>query len=144
MENQQNQSSVTKVVTLKTKSNAPWILGIIGFCTSIPNVLCAFVCAGVVAGVSAASDQAEGQEPDTGWILGRLLSLIIVSAMCFILSFFGKSKISTITGILMLLGGLYVAVTGFIGFGNWFWGLVSGVLYAIGGAISITNRKLSK
>lgn len=144
MENQQNQQPVVQVLTLKPKSNAPWILGIIGFCTSIPNVLCAMLCAGLVAGVTETNAAANGQKADTSGIAVHLLAIVVVSVLCFILSFFGKSKKSVITGILMLLGGLFIAVTAFIGFGNWFWGLTSGVLYAIGGALSITNRKLSK
>ena len=139
MEKQQNQQPVVQVLTVKPKSNAPWILGIIAVCTSLPNVLCAAMCAGVVAAATGATSEADAERA-----AGRIAVLMVVSAACFILSFFGKSKISVITGILMLAGGLYIVATAFLGYGNWIWGLVSGVLYAIGGGISISNRKRSK
>ena len=97
------------------KSNAPWILGIIAFCTSIPNILCATVCAAVGAGISAAAathnatTQAEVESAVNNAgesMAGALVLFIVINILCFIFSFFGKSKISVITGILLILGAI--------------------------------------
>ena len=38
---------------MKTKSNAPWILGLVGFGLSLPQVICSILCAGAAAGAAA-------------------------------------------------------------------------------------------
>ena len=140
----------TTITIQKQKSNAPWILGIIAFCTSIPNILCATVCAAVGAGVSAsvatqnATTQAEAESAAnaSGEAMAvALMIFIVISVLCFILSFFGKSKISVITGILLVLGAVFILVNGFVGLGSMLWGSVTGILYMIGGIFSIINKK---
>lgn len=141
-------------VTLNTqqhKSNAPWILGIIAFVLSIPNILCATLCAAVVATGTAVTEAAvvssgtPVETPDTestaasmGWLL---TAVIISSILCFIFSFFGKSKISHIAGAIVILGAILILGTAIIGFGSWIWGIAAGVLYLLGGIFSIINKK---
>lgn len=144
--------NVTVVVTNQQhKSNAPWILGIIGFIVSIPNILCATVCAAAGAAVSEAARQdavnsgnaaAEASATNSGEAFaGMLLVFVIISLLCFILTFFGKSKISVVTGILLILGALFILVNGFVGLGNMLLGSIVGICYLIGGIYSIINKK---
>ena len=64
---------------------------------------------------------------------------IVLFIVCFILSFFGKSKFSMITGIVMVLCGIIASIFCMIHFS--FPGVAAGVLFIISGALSITNRK---
>jgi len=113
-------SGVTVMVNVeKEKSNAAWICGLIGFITSIPNILCTFLCAGVrvaAAGLSAGLS-ADGSNFDetaadaaaadaASGAAGFFWVIVLVSIVCFALSFLGKSKNSLITGVIVLLGGI--------------------------------------
>lgn len=141
------------------KSNAPWILGLIAFCISIPNVICATLCAAVATGVTAAgvaasaqadgatnaqaNEQAEAAIAAAGaGMAGWFIAIVLASIICFILSFFGKSQYSLTTGVVMILGGAFIMVNGFIGFGSILWGTTAGLLYIIAGGLSISNHKL--
>lgn len=145
------------VTNLQHKSNAPWILGIIAFCMSIPNALCAVLCAGAAhAATTSPNDpinyieletmkgngvsRVPYHEPDER-ITGLLLAVILVSILCFVLSFFGKSKISIVTGFLLILMALFIIVNGWVGFGSMLWGTITGLLYFISGIFSIINKK---
>lgn len=121
--------TTVNIIAVKQKSNAPWILGIIAFVTSLPNLLCAFLCAGATAAVSGGSTAA------------AFLVVVLVSIVCFILSFMGKSKISVVTGILLILGGLFILLSGLLGLGSMLWGTVTGILYFAAGIVSILNQK---
>lgn len=121
--------TTVNIIAVKQKSNAPWILGIIAFVTSLPNLLCAFLCAGATAAVSGGSTAA------------AFLVVVLVSIVCFILSFMGKSKISVVTGILLILGGLFILLSGLLGLGSILWGTVTGILYFAAGIVSILNQK---
>ena len=72
-----------------------------------------------------------------------LWTVLAISVICFILSFMGKSKASIVTGILLILGGLFILVNGFVGFGSMLWGTATGILYLVSGIVSITNYKKS-
>jgi len=144
--------NVTVVVEQKQhKSNAPWILGIIAFVASLPNILCATVCAAVGAGVSQAAQEEAARNGDAAAqaaatssgeaFAGMLAVFAIISLVCFILTFFGKSKISAITGFLLILGALFILVNGFIGLGSILWGSIAGICYLISGCFSIINKK---
>ena len=135
------------------KSNAAWICGLIGFITSIPNSLCAFLCAGAVTAASGISAglNAEGNEFNqtaanaaaeeaARGASGLLWIVLIISIACFILSFMGKSKISVVTGVLLILGALFILIDGFVGLGSMLWGTATGALYLVSGIVSITNR----
>ena len=146
------KENVTVVVNNQQhKSNAPWILGIIAFIASIPNILCATVCAAVGAGMSQAAQEEAARNGDAAAhaaatnsgeaFAGMLLVFVIISLLCFILSFFGKSKISVITGILLILGAIFILVNGFVGLGNMLLGSIVGICYLIGGIFSIINKK---
>ena len=148
-------------VTASKKSNAAWICGLIGFITSLPNSLCAMLCAATVtaaegfsAGISvgladdgsfndaaaaAAADAAMNETASQASIL--LVAVLIVSIVCFALSFLGKSKNSLITGIFLILGALFILINGFIGFGSMLWGTATGGLYLASGLVSILNQK---
>lgn len=133
------------VTNLQHKSNAPWILGIIAFCMSIPNILCATVCA-AVANEAIKQNQIENgivpnSEQSDDRVAGMLVAVILVSIFAFILSFFGKSKISVVTGILLILIALFILVNGWVGLGSFFWGTITGILYLISGVFSIVNKK---
>ena len=71
---------------------------------------------------------------------GALVLFIVINILCFIFSFFGKSKISVITGILLILGAIFILINGFVGLGSMLWGCVTGILYLIGGIFSIINK----
>ncbi len=157
----ENQGVVVDVNVVEKKSNAGWICGLIGFMTSIPNTLCAFICAGVTAGIASevarsnAAEQAvaEGASADAaaaavkeaevaaaGGVAGYFWVIVLVSVVCFILSFMGKGKYSLITGILVLLGGMFILINGFIGLGSMLWGTATGILYMLSGIVAILNR----
>ena len=142
--------ATTEITIKQHKSNAPWILGLIAFSTSIPNILCATVCAAVGARVSAvvaaqnATTYAEAESAANASneaMAGALVVFVIISLDCFILSFLGKSKISGVTGILLVLGAVFILINGFVGLGSMVWGSVTGTLYLISGIFSIINKK---
>lgn len=134
--------TTVNIVAIKQKSNAPWILGIIAFVTSLPNLLCAFLCAGATTAVAAAAAEEEGAvEEAASAAAGYFWLVVLVSIVCFILSFMGKSKSSVVTGILLILGALFILVNGFIGLGSMLWGTVTGILYLVAGIVSILNQK---
>ena len=115
----------------KEKSNAPWILGIIGLPLIIMHYACAIVCsAGLAAGSGAETADAS---------MGVATTAAGVMVACFILSFLGKSKISGFTGILLVLGGLtalFMSIPHFSGAG-----VAAGVCFLCAGISSICNRK---
>lgn len=134
--------TTVNIVAIKQKSNAPWILGIIAFVTSLPNLFCAFLCAGATTAVAAAAAEEEGAvEEAASAAAGYFWLVVLVSIVCFILSFMGKSKSSVVTGILLILGALFILVNGFIGLGSMLWGTVTGILYLVAGIVSILNQK---
>ena len=147
----ENENVTVVVNNQQHKSNAPWILGIIAFAASIPNILCATVCAAAIGGLSEIAKEDAVKKGDTAAqaaaagtsdaMAGILAALVIISLVCFVLSFFGKSKISVITGILMILGALFIVINSFVGPGNILWGSVAGICYLIGGCYSIINQK---
>jgi hypothetical protein len=87
----------------------------------------------------AAADAAMNETASQATIL--LVAVLIVSIMCFALSFLGKSKNSLITGIFLILGALFILINGFIGFGSMLWGTATGGLYLASGLVSILNQK---
>ena len=137
--------TTVNIVAIKQKSNAPWILGIIAFVTSLPNLLCAFLCAGATTAVAAATatagEEAAAAEEAAFAAAGYFWLVVLVSIVCFILSFMGKTKGSVVTGILLILGALFILVNGFIGLGSMLWGTVTGILYLVAGIVSILNQK---
>ena len=146
-----NDNVNVTVTTQQHKSNAPWILGIIAFVASIPNILCATICAAAVSSFSKVATEDAAKQGDAAaqaaisgtedTMRGILVAIIIISLICFVLSFFGKSKISVITGILLILGALFIVINSFVGPGNILWGSVAGICYLIAGCYSIINKK---
>lgn len=133
---------------MKKKSNAPWILGLVGFGLSIPQIICSVLCAGAAVGVAGASSEIAGateaeQVANAGAAAGFIFMLpVICTFTCFILSFLGKSKISTVTGVLLILIGLldvYACVVNFSGLG-----IAAAVCFFCSGISSICNSKKEK
>lgn len=119
----------------RTKSNAPWILGIVGLGLSIPQVICSILCA------SAAADIAEpgGDAAAVGLVF---ILPAIYTFVCFILSFFGMSKISTVTGVLLILLGTLDAWACAINYSVL--GIAAAICFACAGISSICNTKKIK
>lgn len=124
----------------KTKSNAPWILGIVGFGLSIPQVVCSILCATAAAQVAQESSQVSEKAASDAATLGFIFLLpAICTAVCFILSFFGKSKFSAITGVLLILLGLVDAYACYV---NWsVLGIAAAICFACAGISSVCNAK---
>ena len=131
----------------RTKSNAPWILGLVGFGLSIPQIICSILCAGAAAGLAGASAEAAGastaEQAANAGAAGFIFMLpVICTFACFILSFFGKSKLSTVTGVLLILLGLlnvYACVVNLSAFG-----IAASICFACAGISSICNTKKLK
>ena len=125
----------------KTKSNAPWILGIVGFGLSIPQIICSILCAGAAAGVAGAANEAGSAEAASAATSAGITFLlpVFITVACFILSFFGKSKVSTATGVLLIILGLaeiYLCVV------NWsLFGIAGAICFACAGISSVCNTK---
>lgn len=131
----------------KTKSNAPWILGIVGFGLSIPQVICSILCAGAAAGVTGAgADLAGADAADvaaTASAAGLVFMLPVICTFgCFLLSFFGKSKISVVTGVLLILLGLFDVYACVVNFSAL--GIAAAICFACSGISSICNAKKVK
>ena len=147
----ENENVTVTVKTQQHKSNAPWILGIIAVMASIPNILCATVCAAAIAGLSETAKEEAAKQGDTATQAAAagtsdamaeiLAALVIVSLICFVLSFFGKTRLSVVTGLLMIIGALFIVLNSFVGPGNILWGCVAGICYLIAGCYSIINKK---
>jgi len=133
----ENQNVSVAVTTVKKKSNAAWICGLIGFITSIPNTFCALLCAGAAAGLAAAA----GDESSADTAAGLFWLVVLVSIACFALSFMGKGPKSQITGGIMAAGGAFILIMTFIGMGSFLFGMATGGLYIAGGIVSILNQK---
>ncbi len=145
----ENSNVTVSVSVEQKKSNAAWICGIIGFITSLPNSLCALLCAGAATAAAGLTEENPAaanaaMEDAAKGATGLLIAVLAVSVICFILSFMGKSKNSLITGILLILGALFILINAFVGFGNMVWGGATGALYLVSGIVSVVNRKRAK
>lgn len=123
----------------KTKSNAPWILGLVGFALSMPQVICSILCAGAAASVAAEGGAGAENAANAGAVF---MLPVICTFVCFILSFLGKSKISVVTGVLLILLGLldvYACVVNISGLG-----IAAGICFFCSGISSICNAKKIK
>lgn len=128
----------------KVKSNAPWILGIIGVFLTIAHTACAVLCtAAISAGDQALGGASQEAAQDTFNKGMNVASIGIgIMVLCFILSFFGKSKASTFTGLLLILGGLAAAGVSIAHFSAA--GIAAGIVYFCAGISSICNRNKIK
>lgn len=137
---------------MKTKSNAPWILGLVGFCLSIPQVCCSILCATAAANVaSAAADAAattaelsadttaavQSAANDAVGIGITAMLPVVTTVICFVLGFFGKSKVSKTTGIVMILVALADVAACVVNFS--ILGIAAGVCFFSSGISSICN-----
>lgn len=115
------------------KSNTPWICGLLGFLLSVPNAICTFVCAAAV-GVAAAE---AGEEAVGAVAFFAILGTALIPLVCFILSFFGKTRASIVTGILIVLSAIGMFILNIMTFS--FLGLVIASLFLVSGISSICN-----
>ena len=131
-----NSNSNTVVVNVAGakggKSNASWICGLIGFLFALPNFVCSVVCAAAVATAVEASGDESAAVAGTLIIFALILPLI-----CFILGFFGKTKISIVTGLLIVLASIAMAIGNVMTFS--FCGLIASILFLSSGISSICN-----
>ncbi len=131
-----------EVRIVKTKSNAPWILGLIGFVIQLPAYLCAVLCASVATGAVAIEGGASAETTAAAMGTASIVTTWLVLApaiVAFILSFFGKSKASIVTGVILLIASVLSIVGNIMVFN--FLGLVSSILFMCAGISSICNHK---
>ena len=129
----------------KTKSNAPWILGIIGIFLTVLHYACAVVCSAAVGAASGIHESGfSNADADATFENGIFVANLSAGIMllCFILSFFGKSKASLLTGLIMIVGGVAAAVLSVAHFSAG--GIAAGIIYMCAGISSICNRKKIK
>ena len=129
----------------KLKSNAPWILGIVGVFLTILHYACAVVCAATVgAAKTGFSDRYTGSElMEANAAMEESMSIAnftaIVFILCFILTFFGKGKHSKLTGWLLVIGGMVGGFSSIAHFSAA--GIAAGIVYMCSGISSICNSK---
>lgn len=109
-------------------SNTPMILGIIGFVSSIPGILCTGMCAGL-----AEAGGAQGAGTTTFLYLSLLPSIV-----GFIFSFMANSK-AKLAGIVLIVCSILLLITTVVTF-NWFFGLITTACYLIAGILSVKNQ----
>lgn len=126
----------------KTKSNAPWILGIVGIFLTVLHYACAIACSAGLAGLGGVAGDEEGgvEAANNSLAIGTIAAGIMF--VCFILSFFGKSKASTFTGLLLIVGGITSVCMSIPHFSAA--GIAAGIVYMCAGISSICNSKKIK
>ncbi|NLA04944.1 MAG: hypothetical protein GX881_04425 [Firmicutes bacterium] len=118
--------------TAKGQSNAPMILGIVGFVAMIPGLLCAAACGACVVGVEA---MATGQ---AGTGSGIIVLTLFPMVAGFVFGFLSKSQ-PTISGIVMVASAAFMLIPVIMS-ANWFFGLITIACYLIGGILSFQNK----
>ncbi len=108
-------------------STTPLILGIIGFVSSIPGIICTGMCAGLASAGGA-----------TGAGSTFLYFSLLPSIVGFIFSFMTNSK-AKLSGIVLIICSVLLLITTIITF-NWFWGLITTACYLIAGVLSLKNQ----
>jgi hypothetical protein len=108
------------------------VLNIIGFVFSIPAAFCSYMCAGVVAGAAGSSSTVSTL---AGMTWGIWFGSLIVFIMAFIAYAKPKTKIAFITGILLILLGVFFIVVGGVTANGL--GIVTGIIQIIAGAMAI-------
>ncbi len=133
------------VQVVKVKSNAPWILGIVGVFLTILHAACAYLCtaaAGIAAGVDdimkGGSGDKAAQDTVNSFGIVAIVGIILMLA-CFVLTFFGKSKVSKITGLLLIVSSIVIAILSCVHLSVP--GIAAGCVYLFAGISSIGNAK---
>jgi len=128
----------------KVKSNAPWILGIVGLILTAVHTYCAILCTAAISAGDEAFGGASKEAAQDTFNRGMDVAAIGIGimAVCFILSFFGKSKASGLTGLLLILGGIAAAGVSIAHFSAG--GIAAGIIYMCAGISSVCNRKKIK
>jgi len=129
----------------KVKSNAPWILGIIGIFLTITHYACAIACSVAVGAASGiGSEGFDNAQADATLANGMFVANLAAGIMfiCFILSFFGKSKASKLTGIILILAGIASAGLSIAHLSVA--GIAAGIIYMCAGISSCCNAKKIK
>ena len=133
-----------KMSEQKTKSNAPWILGIVGLVLTVVHTACAIICSAAISAGDTVFNDASDAEAQATFDNGMNVAAIGVGimAICFVLSFFGKSKASGLTGFFLVIGGIAAAGISVAHFSAG--GIAAGIVYMCSGISSICNRKKIK
>jgi hypothetical protein len=119
----------------KSISNAPMVLGIIGGILGLPAAVCAGACA---AGITSIADGASSQSSqDAG---SAFMWLGLIAALLGLVSAFLYKKNPKIWGVMMIIAGLLSGVT-LVTFN--LLSLIVCILFLIGGAIALTQKKPS-
>ena len=133
------------VQVVKAKSNAPWILGIVGVFLTILHAACAYLCtaaAGIAAGVDdimkGGSGDKAAQDAMTSFGAVAVVGIILMLA-CFVLTFFGKSKCSKVTGLILILCSVIIAILSCVHLSVP--GIAAAFVYLPAGIVSIGNAK---
>ncbi len=116
------------IVVQKSKTATPIVLSLIGFILSIPGMFCAGMCAALVA------DASKGEHG-----MGIVYASIVPVIANFILSFFCKSKLSKMTGAIMILLSVVLLIPEVIMCS--ILGIAAAILFLVAGALSISNAK---
>lgn len=112
------------------RSIVPLVLGIIGAVIGIPGAVCSGACA---AGISGAAGNADASELGTFY-----LGLGLVTAFGGLLGGTLARRSPVFAGILMIASGLLGGIT--IIAGNML-ALISTILFVVGGAVALANRR---
>jgi len=88
------------------KRNAPRTLGVVGTCLSIPQICCSMICASAYSEVARDPMQTPDQAATASGLGVWSMLPVITTAICFVLSFFGKSKACRGVGIVLILAAV--------------------------------------
>ena len=137
-----NGSVTVSVDNAKKKSNAPWILGVIGFILSIPNAICTLFC-GAVAAVAEAQNGEAAAGGFANFIAGNFWLIVLASIVSFIMLFFGKKsgKAPVVCGWIAIACAAYICLCSVVVFS--LFGLAAAICFLIGGICSLKNSKIS-
>ena len=119
------------------KSSAGLVLGIIGFCLGLPQSICLLACTVLAGAAAGATGDEEAAGAGVLFLLAFILELvgsIMGFAACFSTKKAEKAKSA---GTLMIVSGAMIIIAGLIGSG--FIGIICGVLFLIGGIVSMKN-----
>jgi len=117
------------------KSDAPMILGIFGFISAIPGLMCTGCLAGCTSLLGIADGTKDGAAVAGIFSVFYLLLFLIPAVVGFIFSF--KTKKSAKQAGTVLIVCSIILLFSSLGSFNWFFGLISVSCYLIAGILSI-------
>ena len=121
------------------KSNAPWILGVVGTAISIPQICCSVICASAYLEIAHDPMQTESQANTAAGLSVWSMLPVVTTAICFVLSFFGKSGAARMIGVALILAAVANFVFCLLNFSML--GTAASVCFLFAGVSSICNAK---